>query len=96
MANNPAGPRIPVQIRRALAGLRWRIRAYVVAEGLSVAVIWICLTFWAGLALDYLPVLLGADEMPRAARAIVLALINNVVVAKIVVNSFMIKSLLVR
>src|SRR5210317_1612022 len=75
MANNPAGPRIPPQIRRALAGLRWRIRAYVVLEGLSVAVIWICLTFWAGLALDYLPVLLGADEMPRAARATVLAVI---------------------
>jgi hypothetical protein len=47
----------------------------VLVEGLSVAVIWICLTFWAGLALDYLPVLLGADEMPRAARAFVLAII---------------------
>lgn len=55
--------------------MRWRIRAYVVLEGLSVAVIWICLTFWAGLAVDYLPVLVGADEMPRAARAFVLALI---------------------
>lgn len=76
MANNPDGPRIPRRIRRALAGLRWRIRAYVVVEGLALAVIWICLTFWAGLALDYLPVLLGADEMPRAARAFVLAVIG--------------------
>jgi hypothetical protein len=75
MANHSAGPRISRQIRRALAGLRWRIRAYVLVEGLSVAVIWMCLTFWAGLALDYLPVLLGADEMPRAARAFVLAII---------------------
>ncbi|MBI2481146.1 MAG: hypothetical protein HYV60_21670, partial [Planctomycetia bacterium] len=75
MGNNPAGSRIPRQIRRALAGLRWRIRAYVLIEGLSVAVIWVCLTFWAGLALDYLPVLLGADEMPRPARAFVLAVI---------------------
>ncbi|MCB9872628.1 MAG: hypothetical protein H6821_00490 [Planctomycetaceae bacterium] len=73
MANTPPAPRIPRRIRRALAGLRWRIRAYVVVEGLSLAVIWICLTFWAGLALDYLPVLLGADEMPRPARALVLA-----------------------
>ncbi|MDA1049916.1 MAG: hypothetical protein O3C40_05485 [Planctomycetota bacterium] len=72
MANNPAGPRIPRRIRRALAGLRWRIRAYVVVEGLSVAVIWLCLTFWAGLALDYLPILVGADEMPRVARACLL------------------------
>ncbi|MBC8353975.1 MAG: hypothetical protein H8E66_18415 [Planctomycetes bacterium] len=75
MANNPTGPRIPRRIRRALGGLRWRIRAYVVIQGLSVAVSWVCLTFWAGLALDYLPVLLGADEMPRAARAVVLAAI---------------------
>ena len=66
---------MPRRIRRALAGLRWRIRAYVVLEGLCVAVIWICLTFWAALALDYLPVLAGADEMPRAARAIVLTVI---------------------
>lgn len=75
MANSSAGPRIPKRIRRALTGLRWRIRAYVIVEGLSVAVIWICLTFWAGLALDYLPVLLGADEMPRVARASLLVLI---------------------
>ncbi|MCA9122810.1 MAG: hypothetical protein H6822_36660 [Planctomycetaceae bacterium] len=75
MANNPDGPRIPKSIRRALAGLRWRIRAYVIVEGLSVAVIWVCVTFWVGLALDYLPVLLGADELPRPARAVVLAFI---------------------
>jgi hypothetical protein len=47
----------------------------VVVEGLALAVIWICLTFWAGLALDYLPVLVGADEMPRVARALVLTAI---------------------
>lgn len=78
MANEPAGPRIPRRIRRALAALRWRIRAYVVIEGLSLAVIWVCLTFWAGLALDYLPVLLGAEEMPRPARALVLVVIATV------------------
>ncbi len=78
MASNTAPPQLPHRIRRALSGLRWRIRAYVLLEGLSVAVIWICLTFWAGMALDYLPVLLGADEMPRAARAVVLSVIGLV------------------
>jgi hypothetical protein len=74
-ASNPLTAELPRRIRRALAGLRWRIRAYVWTEGLAVAVIWLCLTFWAGLAIDYLPVRLGADEMPRAARAIVLTVI---------------------
>ncbi len=75
MANSPGAPRLKRKIRRTLSGLRWRIRGYVIAEGLAVAVIWICLTFWAGIALDYIPVLLGADEMPRAARAILLGVI---------------------
>ncbi len=63
-------------IQSLLAGLRWRIRLYVWLEGLSLGLIWLGLTFWVALALDYLPVLLaGASEMPRAARAVVLAII---------------------
>jgi len=58
-----------------LSGLRWRIRAYVWLEGLALGVIWLGLTFWVALALDYLPVLAGASEMPRAARAVVLAIV---------------------
>ena len=58
-----------------LLGLRWRIRVYVWLEGLALAVIWLGFTFWAALALDYLPVLAGASEMPRAARAVVLAVV---------------------
>jgi len=77
-ASNSVPAQLPRQIRRALAGLRWRIRAYVLVEGLAVAVMWLCLTFWAGLAIDYLPVLLGADEMPHAARATVLVVIAAV------------------
>ncbi|MBP87292.1 MAG: hypothetical protein CMJ64_11315 [Planctomycetaceae bacterium] len=55
-----------------------RIRTYVWVEGLSIGVVWLCLTFWAGLALDYLPVLLGSDEMPRLARALLLVVIAGV------------------
>ena len=63
------------RIRTLLARLRWRIRGYVWLEGLAVSCVWLGLTFWGGLALDYLPVLVGASEMPRLARAVVLVII---------------------
>lgn len=66
---------IPSEIRGVLRELQSKIRRYVCLEGLAIGVIWIGLTFWAGLALDYLPVLAGANEMPRWARGILLATI---------------------
>lgn len=60
-------------LRSILAGLRWRIRFYVWLEGLALAAIWIGLMFWVGLGLDYLPVILGASEMPAVARGVLLA-----------------------
>lgn len=68
-------PQVDARIRAALGGLRRRIRLYVLLEGLAAVVIWLGLTFWAGFALDYLPVLVGASEMPRAARAVLLAIV---------------------
>src|SRR3954470_21455346 len=56
-----------------LAGLRWRIRLYIWAEGIALALIWLGLMFWFALALDYLPVLMGASEMPVGPRAVLLA-----------------------
>jgi hypothetical protein len=47
-------------------------------EGLAVALVWLGLTFWVALAIDYLPVLVGASEMPRAARAVLLVGIAGV------------------
>jgi hypothetical protein len=58
--------------RSLLAGLRWRIRLYVWLEGLALAVIWLAVMFWVSLGLDYLPVLMGASEMPAAARGVLL------------------------
>ncbi len=58
--------------RSLLAGLRWRIRLYVWLEGLALAVIWLGLMFWISLGLDYLPVLVGASEMPAVARGVLL------------------------
>lgn len=74
-ANKPPRPQISADILRLLSGLRWRIRTYVWIEGVCVALVWIGLTFWTSLAIDYLPVLLGASEMPREARAVLLAVI---------------------
>ncbi|MCA9262388.1 MAG: hypothetical protein KDA60_01010 [Planctomycetales bacterium] len=70
--------KLPREIHAVLAALRGRIRGYVIVEGIAVAVIWFAITFWAGLALDYLPVLMGASEMPVAARAVLLAIIGVV------------------
>jgi len=41
-----------------------------------LALFWLAFTFWVGLAIDYLPVLVGASEMPRAARAVLLVIIG--------------------
>src|SRR5262245_40316950 len=59
-------------IQQALARVRRRIRWYVWLDGLSLAVIWLGAMFWVALALDYLPVLVGASEMPALARGILL------------------------
>lgn len=56
-----------------LARLRRRIRLYVWVEGLALACLWLGATFWIGLAIDYLPVLMGASEVPRAPRLVMLA-----------------------
>ncbi|MCA9175695.1 MAG: hypothetical protein KDB14_14520 [Planctomycetales bacterium] len=71
MTNSKLSP----AIRSTLSELRWRIRAYVVADGLALAAVWLGLTFWLGLALDYLPVLTWASEIPRAVRGVVLVVV---------------------
>jgi hypothetical protein len=72
MAAGSASVELTSDLQSLLAGLRWRIRLFIWLEGLSLAVIWIAAMFWIGFALDYLPVLVGASEMPAAARAILL------------------------
>src|SRR4051795_11700186 len=62
-------------LRQLLGGLRWRIRAYVWLEGLSLAAVWIGLTFWISFALDYFPVRMGASELPRSARLTLLVVV---------------------
>jgi hypothetical protein len=69
---------LPAPIRSILRGMRQRVRLFICLEGLLAAIIWLGLTFWAALALDYFPVLLGATEMPRLARGLVLTAIAGV------------------
>jgi hypothetical protein len=64
---------LPSDLQSLLAGLRWRIRFYIWAEGLALAVIWLGVMFWVGFGLDYLPVLMGGSEMPAAPRGVLLA-----------------------
>src|SRR5688572_17920997 len=72
MATASADIALTSDLQSLLAGLRWRIRLYIWLEGLSLAVIWLGLMFWLSLGLDYLPVLVGASEMPAVARGVLL------------------------
>src|SRR5688572_21733258 len=78
MAPQTQSPPLSSHVRDTLAALRRRIRIYVWLEGLAVALVWLGLTFWLALAIDYLPVLVGASEMPRTARAVLLVAIAGV------------------
>src|SRR3954466_2845916 len=69
-------------LQSLLAGLRWRIRLYIWAEGLALAIIWLGAMFWLGFGLDYLPVLIGGSEMPAVPRGMLLAA-TGIVLAKI-------------
>ena len=71
-STTPTMTPLAADVQSVLAGLRWRIQAYVWVEGLALAVIWLGFTFWLALALDYLPVIVGASEMPQWTRAILL------------------------
>lgn len=75
MATGADSGKLAGPIRSVLRGLKWRIRVYVFLEGAALAVIWLGLTFWLGLAVDYFPILVGASELPHLARAILRAVI---------------------
>lgn len=78
MTTSKPKPEIPADLRELLSSLRRRIRLYVLLEGLALLVVWLAVTYWVGLAVDYLPVTFGASEMPRAARVVCLVAIYGV------------------
>ncbi len=71
--SDAATPQLSRSVRGLLGDVRRRIRVYVWLEGLAIAAIWLGLTFWVGLALDYLPVLFWASEIPLQVRLVALA-----------------------
>jgi hypothetical protein len=56
------------QLKQVLDQLRSRLRAYVIVEGCAVVAIWLISLFLVGLAIDYLPVLVGLTELPKPLR----------------------------
>lgn len=76
MATSLDRPVLAPRLRALLRGLRWRIRLYTLVEGLAVLVIWLAVMFWLALLIDYGPVLLGASELPWAARIAVLGIVG--------------------
>ena len=60
--------RLTKRITDLLDSVRQRIRRYIWIEGLAVAIAWFVAIYWIAFALDFLPVRLGANEMPVAAR----------------------------
>ncbi|HIA64209.1 MAG TPA: hypothetical protein EYN93_15185, partial [Planctomycetaceae bacterium] len=63
------------KIQQLLQTLRTRIKMYVWVEGISLGMIWVTSMFWIGLAMDYLPILVGANELSSVARAILLGIV---------------------
>lgn len=61
-------------IAKLLARLRRRVRWLVLLEGIATAIIWAVLLFWLALALDYLPVKMGLNELSREVRLVILLL----------------------
>ena len=68
------------EVASVLGRIKRRIRTLVVVEGLAVALIWLVVMFWISLALDYLPVRFGLDELSRTSR-IVLLVVTGAAVA---------------
>jgi hypothetical protein len=66
------------EIAKLISALRRRIRWHITWDGILTAIIWLGLTFWIGLALDYFPVLVWANELPYGVRFVGLSLMGAV------------------
>ena len=68
------------QLSTLLGSLRQRVKRYVVWDSVLAILAVALLAFWIGLALDYLPVLLGGTEMPFLARALLLIVVAALII----------------
>ncbi len=60
-------------LRSLFAAIRRQVRQYIVADSILAIAALVLVAFWLGLLVDFLPVRLGGTEMPRSARAVLLA-----------------------
>lgn len=75
MASTAPSSKPPIgNVRRLLSGVRWRIRWLVLLEGISLALIVAMVLFWLSLAIDYVPVKFGFEELSHTARTVILAI----------------------
>ena len=74
--NPPSLRQLSPPIAALLGKLRSRIRLVVFLEGLAIAVAWLVITFWASLAVDYLPVIFGFSELSRISRGVILVCVS--------------------
>ncbi|SMP40511.1 hypothetical protein SAMN06265222_101458 [Neorhodopirellula lusitana] len=68
-----SSPSLHPKIRDLLSQLRHQVRRYIVWESVLVLAAIVLAVFWIAFLIDYLPVRIGGSEMPRSARAVVLA-----------------------
>ncbi|MDA8744050.1 polyketide synthase [Rubripirellula amarantea] len=68
------------RLTQLLEGLRHRVRRYVVWDSVLALAAVVLTAFWLGLALDYLPVVMGGTEMPWLARLLLLVVVAVVLV----------------
>ena len=66
-------------INSLLAKLRRRIRWVVLIEGISTAVAWLAISFWLALAIDYLPITFGFNELSKVSRIMILVLVSSLI-----------------
>ncbi len=78
MANQQSHPYLDPRLGGLLAGLRGRVRRYIVWDSVLAIAALLLAAFWIGLLLDYGPVLLGGTEMPRSARLLLLIVVAGV------------------
>ena len=64
------------QLTTLLDRLRQHVRKYVVWDSVLAMLLVVLVAFWLGLALDYLPVMIGGTEMPREARLLLLLVVG--------------------
>ncbi len=78
MPKKPNLKQVSPVIHAALSRLRSMIRWYVLLDGFAIAVIWLVLTFWIFVTVDYVPVLFGMHELPWSVRLALLVFITAV------------------